>query len=836
MPDAPLPPPNSGLPNPVASPKPTGAMPTPPSAKPTATAALPSAKPVPRLEDHKMSSGTAMPGRPSLGTQANPSGNSQKPISQGAPLPKPVFAAQKVGTPAPVGSSSVGPKPPQQAMPSTPPSMGARSPISAYKPPMSKPPMPPMPKSSAPGGAVPSMNKSGAPGQSTQPGVAPTAPTSPATPPILTPGPKPPQTAPMSQPAAMPKPQMPSSSTAVPQAPKPGMPPMPQSGPATTTPKPSPVAPATKSVPPAPTGAGVAPKAVPGANPVAGKPVSNATIPQVGLPPRPGAPATPGLPPTPGIPPKPGIPPTPGIPPKPQAGPTAAIPGAPAIPTAAVNPAMAKPTPGVIPPASTIPAAAPASATPASTPTAPAPTATPPKQAQASGGFRRFLPFIGIGVIILAVVGFALSWWMNQSSTTSVSTSTTPKNSSTKTASPTPAAAKEVTLTYWGLWEPSDTMMAIFKEFEQANPGVKVEYVKQSHKDYRERLQTAIASGSGPDIFRFHASWTPMLKSELSTIPSTVMSTSEYQQTFYPVAAEQLQVGGQFVGIPLMYDGLGLYYNKEILRTAGAEPPTTWAALRTLASQLTVRSGATIQRGGLAIGNATNVEHFADILGLLMLQNGADPTKPTSAEARDALLFYTNFVKADKVWDESLPSSTVAFARGEAAMMFAPSWRAHEILELNPSLSFAIAPVPKLSDAKLGWASYWAEGVSAQSKNKDASWKLLKYLSTAEVMKKMYSEQSKLRTFGEPYSRVDLAGQLASDPYVGAYMSDAPSAKAWYLSSFTHDNGLNDQMIKYYADAITAVLSGKTVDESLKTVDQGSAQVLRQYGVTTTAR
>src|SRR5690606_40319838 len=102
-------------------------------------------------------------------------------------------------------------------------------------------------------------------------------------------------------------------------------------------------------------------------------------------------------------------------------------------------------------------------------------------------------------------------------------------------------------------------------------------------------------------------------------------------------------------------------------------PPTTWAELRTLASQLTVRSGNQIQRGGLAIGNASNVEHYGDIIGLLMLQNGADPAVPTSPEARDALLFYTNFAKVDQVWDENLPSSPVAFARGDAAMMFAPS-------------------------------------------------------------------------------------------------------------------------------------------------------------------
>lgn len=390
-------------------------------------------------------------------------------------------------------------------------------------------------------------------------------------------------------------------------------------------------------------------------------------------------------------------------------------------------------------------------------------------------------------------------------------------------------------VTYWALWEPSEVFSQTISEFEKANPGIKVNYVKQSHKDYRERLQTAIASGNGPDAYRYHASWVPMLKNELAAMPSSVMSASEYQKTFYPVAAKQLQVGGQIVGVPLMYDGLGLYYNKDILSTAQIDPPTTWAELRAAAIQLTLRSNGVIQRGGLAIGNASNVEHFADIMGVLLLQNGADPTNPTTDEAKDALTFYTNFIKVDKVWDERLPNSTVAFARGEAAMMLAPSWRAHEIKTINPQLQFGVVPVPKLADKRLGWASYWAEGVSAQSKNKDAAWKFLQYLASAPVLQKLYAEQSQVRAFGEPYSRSELASQLASDPYVGAYLTDAPTSQSWYLNSFTHDNGINDQLIKYYQDAINAVIEGKSVQSTLQTLDLGTKQVLRQYGVPTTA-
>ncbi len=492
------------------------------------------------------------------------------------------------------------------------------------------------------------------------------------------------------------------------------------------------------------------------------------------------------------------------------------------------------PKPGTIVPAPVSPAGTPAG----SAPQAGQPLANAVKKPP-------FLLFALIGVVILAAIGFAVySFFFKSTASQSVSVGETTTNGTKTTGSKTTDAkttpkpvGKQTTVTYWGLWEPTEVLTQVITDFETANPQYKIDYRKQSHRDYRERLQTAIASGNGPDLFRFHATWTPMLQDELAAMPLSVMSETDYKTIFYPVAAKQLSVQGKIVGIPLMYDGLALFYNKDILKTANAEAPQTWAELRTLADSLTVpsdknmRGNAPLQRSGMAIGNVANVEHFADILGLLILQNGGDLTKPNSPEVRDALLFYTNFIKEDMVWSSSLPSSTVAFARGDVAMMLAPSWRIHDVKNLNPNLNFGIAPAPKLGDTRLGWASYWAEGVNSKSKNQEGAWAFLKYLSSAEVMKKLYSEASTVRSFGEIYSRQDLAKELNGDEMVSQFLVDAPSADGWFVSSFTHDSGINDQLIKYYADAVNGILEGKTIDEVLQTVDSGTTQVLKQYNV-----
>jgi len=280
-----------------------------------------------------------------------------------------------------------------------------------------------------------------------------------------------------------------------------------------------------------------------------------------------------------------------------------------------------------------------------------------------------------------------------------------------------------------------------------------------------------------------------------------------------------------------MYDGLALYYNEDILNSANETPPTTWAELRLLASKLTVKSASGIQRAGLAIGNTSNVDHFSDILAVLMLQNGADFNNPNSQETQDALLFYTNFVTKDGVWDDKLPSSTVAFARGDVAMMFAPSWRAHEIAAQNPDLKFKTTTLPQLSDERISWGSYWAEGINSLSKNKDIAAKLVSYLSSDENLSKLFSTASEIRSFGEIYPKASMAEKLINNEIVSPYLDDAPYAKGWYMSSFTHDNGINDQMIQYYKDAINALIKGEKIDDILTTLESGTREVLQRYGI-----
>lgn len=393
-------------------------------------------------------------------------------------------------------------------------------------------------------------------------------------------------------------------------------------------------------------------------------------------------------------------------------------------------------------------------------------------------------------------------------------------------------------ITWWGLWEENETVKVIINEYKTNHPEVEIEYIKNSPSDYRERLVSALAKGSGPDIFAFHNTWTANFSKELDSVPASFASASEFTQMFYPVIASDAASGSGLLGVPMGYDALTLYINEDLFASAEKQPPTTWSELRNTAKELTKVENDQIKVSGSALGRTENVDHWQEIIGLMLIQNGVNLTAPSGKLLEDALTYYTLFSTIDGVWDETLPNSTTMFASGRLAMYFAPSWRAFEIKEANPDLNFRTVPLPQLpkerpNEPNLSYATYWLYGISAKSKNREASWEFMKYLVSESTLEKLYQAASRSRGFGQVYPRVSMSQRLSDHPILGSVVKLAPEAKSWYLASKTHDgqNGINSQVSKYFEDAINLIIDGKDADDATKNLPAGVTQVLTQYGL-----
>ncbi|MBN2015595.1 extracellular solute-binding protein [Candidatus Dojkabacteria bacterium] len=447
----------------------------------------------------------------------------------------------------------------------------------------------------------------------------------------------------------------------------------------------------------------------------------------------------------------------------------------------------------------------------------------------------KFLNVLKIVVVVLVVVALGMGGWLLY------------KRLFYKEPSPDAdgQTVPKIEIVWWTIWEDANDLKVLADAYQTRNPNVTIKIeVQEIESQYRDKVLQYLSDntqGNEPDIIRIHNTWTPLFEEYLSPIPSSIMPESEYSGRFYDTAIEDFRgKDNQVYAIPLMYDGIGVYYNKELLHAAGyTVPEDTWDDFLAQAQAMTrYDEEGRIIVAGAGIGTADNVDFSFDILSLLMLQEGAtivDSTGKTNfatdseKKVAKAIKFYTDFSTRHKIWDRTLPRDITMFAEGRLAMMFAPSWRVFDIndaLEMaGANLDYDIAPAPQqptITGAEINWSTYWAEAVARDSENAEIAWDFLKFVSEQEQLRTFYEKCKESREFGEIYPRPDMADEIISEMYVGAYIKMADTGRSWRMV----DKDLVSQEFDSFVEEIV-IAGGMSIDgiqnrlnEKAATIDQ----------------
>ncbi|MBP5204421.1 sugar ABC transporter substrate-binding protein [bacterium] len=457
------------------------------------------------------------------------------------------------------------------------------------------------------------------------------------------------------------------------------------------------------------------------------------------------------------------------------------------------------------------------------------------------------LVILGGGALLLLLIGVIILTDRSNSPVQTVSKPKTPVGGdTTQTTSP---SSGNIELVYWGLWEDNETLEELIEQYESENPGVKIKYSRQRYGStieeagYEKTLYTRLVQSytssdePAPDIFRIHNTWLPKYRYLLSELPSSIMTSSEYAKEFYPTAVEDFtDTDGKIYAIPLEIDGLVVFYNKKLLKEIGYtdEFPTDWNDLFDLATKLTKKdnSGQIIQAGLSMGGTKDTMRFFEEILYFFMLQEGMDiidetRTKVTlnTQKGKRVLDRYISFSTGeDAVWRNDIGLDTEMFFSGKLAMLIAPSWMTFDIIEANSALEFDTAPLPQLraNNKEVYYSTYWGEAVSKNCKHPEEAWKFIKFLSEPANEKALYTSQSKIRTFGEPYSRVELNSLMVGEKYVDAIAKSANLMKSWQI-------GPDDEVKEIFSDMIETVIDGNDASSALSNAEKRINDVLAEY-------
>ncbi|MBI2607226.1 MAG: extracellular solute-binding protein [Candidatus Doudnabacteria bacterium] len=375
---------------------------------------------------------------------------------------------------------------------------------------------------------------------------------------------------------------------------------------------------------------------------------------------------------------------------------------------------------------------------------------------------------------------------------------------------------QNVELTWWKTFEDPSNISELISQYQDLHKNVKINYVKKDIATYEQELINTLAAGNSPDIFTIHNDWLPKHQDKLTPMPAQLMGLREFQETFVDLAMFDLVKDGQIYALPLSIDVLALYYNKDILGSAGIPtPPVTWPELVSDVEKITTQDATgNFLKSGIAMGAAGNVNRAVDLLLLLMVQNGTEFYSADLASARfadqqnisgerfnpgaTALEFYTQFANPGKksyTWNDQSDFSVDAFTQSKVGMMLSYYYMIPVIESKAPNLNWAVAPAPQVSatGSKMNFANYWAEGVSKFSPNADVAWDFLKFITGRQQLEGYY-EKHKL-----PASRKDILATQIPDPEIGVFAESVLTAKSVYKK----DAGIFETVFLKMIDDVT---------------------------------
>ena len=427
-------------------------------------------------------------------------------------------------------------------------------------------------------------------------------------------------------------------------------------------------------------------------------------------------------------------------------------------------------------------------------------------------------------------------------------------------------AAKEllepIELTWWGVVDDAHNFDAIIGTYRSVHPNVSISYRQLRPEEFEGELLEALAEDRGPDIFSIHNTWVTKYISKIQPLPENTTMAYEITQRSLGIKEETLvevretpsitpaQLRIQFIdvvfndvvrdskiyGLPLSVDTLALFYNVDLLNNAGIPlPPTTWLGVQDNVRKLTQqnRSGELVL-SGIAIGSANNVTNGSDVISLLMMQNGADMTQGNRASFQfvpagfpdrtynpgpEAIRFYTDFANTGKevyTWDERFGNSIDAFAQGTTAMMFGYS-RDRATLEAKRQgkLNFGITPVPQIEGRiAVNFADYWVQTVSSKSKNVNAAWDFIQFMSKKDQVR------SYLTKTGQPTALRSLIEEQLTDDGMAVFAQQLLTSTSWY-------RGRQPEIVDgIFSEMIQAVLAGEDAQTAADTAAQKIDQSL----------
>lgn len=384
------------------------------------------------------------------------------------------------------------------------------------------------------------------------------------------------------------------------------------------------------------------------------------------------------------------------------------------------------------------------------------------------------------------------------------------------TTAPIPTAAP-AKFSWWsrGTQEWNEMMAEVGKAYMQATPGTTLEYSFHPSDGYTDRIITAAASDTLPDVFHLNSQDTISFaaKGMVQDVSALLAKDTRAKKAdFFPWAFLRAERDGKTYAMPLKGTANVMYLNDTLFERSGVALPKagwTWTDYLANARRL-VRDAGTPS----ATWGGWSYDWRAAVW-----QNGGDLVDATGKKALvadpaavEAITWVADLALKERVHPRSdeaaeLRTLPVPFASGRIAMFAGGEPDFGNLLKIT-DFKWSAAPLP-LAAAGKAQASFGAStlfALSPKSKVQPTAWSFLTWLTTQK----------------EPQQIINKAGKLGVPPHKGIYealflgqppredvkkvIGEMATSNRPYLEALT----TVPQVEKVLATALADVWTGKT--------------------------
>lgn len=307
--------------------------------------------------------------------------------------------------------------------------------------------------------------------------------------------------------------------------------------------------------------------------------------------------------------------------------------------------------------------------------------------------------------------------------------------------------AGDRTLQFWTIGREGDAVKQLLPEFEREHPGLHVSVQQLPLTAAHQKLLTAYAGDSVPDITQLGNTWVSEMVAldaieplDARVAASKVIDKADY----FPAIWSTNVIDGTLYGVPWYVDTRLLFYRKDLLAKVGYDhPPRDWAEWQAMMVKLAQPKGQTY-------GVLLPTNEFEQLLSLALqqddplLRDGGRYGNFRSAGFKKALAFYVSMFKdqqAPMMTNVGVGNPWAAFGQGFFAFYLSGPWNIGEFRKRLPpeqqgDWGTVALPGPNGPGASSAGGSSLV--IFRQSKHKDDAWALVEFLSRPTVQERFY--------------------------------------------------------------------------------------------------